>query len=400
MENQLIIEQKTQRIESIDLLRGIVIIIMTLDHVRDYFHAEAFLFDPTDMKQTTVPVFLTRWITHFCAPVFVFLAGTSAFQFGNTKGRQALSSFLLKRGIWLILLELTVINFGWFSNIEFAFFALTVIWALAIGMIFLSFLIYLPLNWIFVFGILLIFGHNSLDSIHLGQPGSSEATWWSLIHEQSLVRLGSEHLVFIGYPIIPWIGVMALGYYLGSLYTAKYSPLKRKQVLMYSGIILTTLFILIRFTNLYGDPSQWSVQTAFSHTMLSFLNTTKYPPSLLYLLMTLGPALLVLAFTENLTGKLAQKVLIFGRVPMFYYIVHIYTIHILAFMAAALTGRKISDFVLSGWVTGVPELKGYGFSLLITYLVFALVVIVLFPVCKWYDSYKRNNRDKWWLSYL
>lgn len=381
------------RIDSIDLLRGIVMIIMALDHVRDYFHADAFLYNPLDLEKTNAALFATRWITHLCAPVFVFLAGTSAFLVGNRKGKSELSSFLFKRGVWLIVLEFTVINFAWFFNIQFELIALTVIWALGIGMIVLAAAIHLPFKVILVGGIVLVFGHNLLDSTHI------QTAWWSLLHEQSVIQLG-HFTVFVGYPLLPWIGTMFLGYCFGSLYLSSVKPEHRKKLLLQLGIAATVLFVVLRITDVYGEPYKWATQENATLTFLSFMNVTKYPPSLLYLLITLGPSLIVLALTEQIKGKIAQYVISLGRVPMFYYIVHIALVHFIALFAAKATGFDYSDMVFNTWVTDSPNLRGYGFSLSITYLVWLVVVLGLMPLCVWYDGYKIRNRQKWWLSYL
>ncbi len=384
---------RSTRIESIDLLRGIVMIIMALDHVRDYFHADAFLYNPLDLEKTSVALFATRWITHLCAPVFVFLAGTSAFFVGNRKGKSELSSFLFKRGLWIIILEFTVINFAWFFNFKFELMALTVIWALGISMIVLAAAIHLPFRVVLGLGIVLVFGHNLLDSIHI------DSVWWSLLHEQSGFQLG-HFFVFVGYPLLPWIGTMFLGYCFGSLYRSSVNPEQRKKMLLQLGIAATLLFVILRITDVYGEPYKWTTQASSAFTFLSFMNVTKYPPSLLYLLATLGPSLVFLALAENLRGKISQYVISLGRVPMFFYIVHIAVIHFIALFAAKATGFDFSDMVFNTWVTDSPNLKGYGFSLGITYMVWIAVVLALMPLCIWYDRYKIQNRHKWWLSYL
>ncbi|HOX82400.1 MAG TPA: heparan-alpha-glucosaminide N-acetyltransferase domain-containing protein [Chryseolinea sp.] len=388
---------KTNRIESIDLLRGIVMVIMALDHVRDYFHADAFIFDPLDLDKTSVALFFTRWITHFCAPVFVFLAGTSAFMVGERKGKKELSAFLLKRGLWLVFLELTVVNFAWFFNIHFTLVLLVVIWALGISMIVLAGLIHLPKKMILIIGLLLVAGHNLLDNVHVDGNGL-DAIGWALLHQFQF--FGFENFsLFVGYPLLPWIGTMALGYCFGSLYTLE--PTVRKQYLIKLGGAALLLFIVIRATNFYGDPSLWSVQSSPVFTILSFLNVSKYPPSLLYLLMTLGCAILFLAFVEGVLGKLNRAFVTIGRVPMFYYLLHLYLIHGLAIIAAMATGFGFSSMVnFESWVTMRESLVGYGFDLWVTYGVWIFVVLTLYPLCKWFDRYKSAHREKWWLSYL
>jgi uncharacterized membrane protein len=379
------------RIQSIDLLRGLVMIIMALDHVRDFFHANPNLIDPTDLTKTTVPLFLTRWITHFCAPVFMFLSGTSAYIAGQRKTKKQLSIFLLTRGLWLIFLELTIIGFGWSFQLDIHHFFLQVIWALGASMIVLSGLIWLPFNAILVIGLLLVCGHNALDNLHV-QGNSIEGLGWKLLHEQGDATLGAVN-IFVMYPIMPWIGVMALGYCLGKLYSTDFDAGKRKKILTGLGLSAIALFIALRFSNLYGDHSHWSSQPIAAFTLLSFLNCTKYPPSLLYLTMTLGPALLFLAYTENIVSRFSNIIKIYGRVPMFYYLCHLYLIHLGAILLFFIQGFKPSDFD-----NGLPN--GYGVNLGMTYVVWITIIIILYFPCKWYDRYKSNHRENKWLSYL
>jgi uncharacterized membrane protein len=389
-----------KRIESIDLLRGIVIIIMALDHVRDYFHADQFLYDPTDMTKTNAAVFFTRWITHFCAPVFVFLAGTSAFLVGERKTKKELSSFLLKRGLWLMLLETVVINFAWSFNPSYPFFRLQVIWVLGLAMVILSALIYLPPKFILVFGLLIVFGHNLLDNIH-ATGNSLNDFLWGVLHERKRFTFEGK-IIATGYPIISWLGIMALGYCFGSLYKKGMDAALRKKYLLITGSAAIALFLLLRGINMYGDMKPWSAQSSFLLTICSFLNVTKYPPSLLYTLMTLGPALIALALLEKPLNKLESMIIRIGRVPLFFYILHLFLIHLLAMLAVVVSGRPWTDMIS---ITNInakdsPWLKGYGFSLAGTYLVWILVVVLLYPLCKWYDKYKTNHKEKWWLSYL
>ena len=389
-----LLQKTTSRIQSIDLLRGIVMIIMALDHTRDYFHADVTLFMPDDLSQTSPILFLTSWITHFCAPVFVFLAGTSAFLSGQRKSKKELSVFLLTRGLWLILLEVTIINFGWSFNIRLPFIGLGVMWALGIGMIALAAIIHLPKMIILATGTLIVFGHNLLDNIHF------DGFFWSALHESKIFRLDDSHLLRVAYPVLPWIGIIALGYCFGSLYTPEFPAAKRKKWLLSIGTAAIALFIILRAINFYGDPSLWSVQNSATFTILSFLNTTKYPPSLLYTLMTLGPAIIFLAFTEKALNGFTRAIIHIGRVPMFYYIFHIYLIHLLAMFAAEFSGFNWTDMILQRRTWNDPQLKGYGFSLEVTYLVWIGIVLLLYPLCKLYDKYKTAHKEKWWLSYL
>jgi uncharacterized membrane protein len=387
---------KPTRIQSIDLLRGVVIIIMALDHVRDYFHAAHFLFNPTDITQTSPALFFTRWITHFCAPAFVFLAGTSAFFVGQRKSKKELTRFLFTRGLWLMFLEVTVVNFAWFFNPEFPFFRLSVIWVLGASMIGLSLLIYLPRKLILAIGIIILFGHNLLDNIHVA-GNSLKAFLWAELHERKYFTFLGRTIV-TGYPVLAWMGIMALGYSFGGLYKKEVTPEKRKSSLLIIGILAILLFIIIRATNVYGDLSPWSVYDKPMITLISFLNLTKYPPSLLYTLMTLGPCMIFLALAEKPLGKIGNAITHFGRVPMFFYILHIYLIHALALLAIELTGGSWRNMIQVG--NENPQLKGYGFSLWVVYLVWVAIIIALYPLCKWYDKYKTNHKEKWWLSYL
>ncbi|PWT72326.1 MAG: hypothetical protein C5B59_16025 [Bacteroidetes bacterium] len=389
---------KTKRIQSIDVLRGTVMIIMALDHVRDYFHGSAFLYNPTDLSHTSVAIFFTRWITHFCAPTFFFLSGASAFMNGLKKTKKQLSVFLLTRGLWLIFLEFTVLNFAWYFDVHFTTVDFIIIWALGVSMIFLAGLIFLPLPVILLISLILIGGHNLFDGFHVPGNGSG-AFIWAIVHDQRFFVFGRN--LFVGYPLVPWIGVMAAGYCLGTIYTPDFDAAKRKKILISLGLGAIALFIIIRSFNSYGDHLHWTVQKNAMYTIMSFINVAKYPPSLLYILVTLGPGLLFLAFAEKPLNSVTEKVAVYGRVPLFYYIVHIYLIHILAVLAVTLSGRKWTDMVLTTWVSNTESLKGYGYSLIVVYLIWIFIIVSLYPVCKWYDKYKRTHiSEKPWLSYL
>jgi uncharacterized membrane protein len=392
------ISSATTRIQSIDLLRGLVMIIMALDHVRDYFHADAFLFSPLDLSKTNTAIFFTRWVTHFCAPIFVFLAGTSAFLVGTRKSKNELTKFLVTRGLWLILLELTVLNFGWFFNIQFPLMVLQVIWALGFGMIALGAAVHLPFKAVLVLGIIFVAGHNTLDSIHPDGEGVG-AIVFSMLHEFHAFKF-PYFTLFVGYPVIAWTGIMMLGYCFGKLYTSSVSPESRKRTLRWLGFSMIILFVVLRLINVYGDPRPWSPQATTLFTFFSFLNVSKYPPSLLYTLVTLGPAMLFLSFTENVSGAISSVVVSLGRVPLFFYIAHIYLIHVIALGAAALTGFNLSDMIFNTWVTDSPGLKGYGFSLPVVYMIWIMIMAILLPLCIRYDRYKQANKSNRLLSYL
>lgn len=410
------------RIDSIDLLRGIVMVIMMLDHTRDFVHSGAFLFDPTDLTKTTTGVFFTRWITHFCAPVFVFLAGTGAYlQLARGKSKRELSRFLLTRGLWLIFLELTVVKFGvWLSfDISMLMLAmLQVIWVLGVSMIVLAGLIHLPLKVTAAFGLAMIAFHNLLDRYQVQGwqgPGTPIPSFlekvWILLHQPPFKLfpiLGFPGpVVLVIYSLIPWIGVMALGYVFGALYQKNIR--QRRRLLLIIGGLATALFIALRAVDLYGDPSKWSSQENLVFTLMSFLNTTKYPPSLLFLLMTLGPAIAALAWFEvpqrvmsggaSLLGRLRGALVTFGRVPLFFYILQWYTAHLMGVVVGLLAGQPVA------WQFASPANKfnnlpsGIGFRLWVVYLCWIAGVLLLYPLCKWFAGLKARRRD-WWLSYL
>lgn len=379
------------RVVSVDILRGIVMVIMALDHVRDYF--TNVRFSPEDVSQTSLPLFFTRWITHFCAPSFVFLAGVGAgLSALRGKPRPALARFLLTRGLWLIVAELTVVRLGWTFNLEYATQVwVQVIWAIGWSMIVLAGLIYLPTWLIMVFGLGMIATHNLLDGIGLASTGPTLAgaslrDWlWSILHEPRVPVL---------YPLIPWVGVMAVGYAFAALLLRPDPPRRRDLFLI--GAALTLGFVVLRLINRYGDPVPWSAQPRPGMTLVSFLNTDKYPPSLQYLLMTLGPAIMALPLLEKARGWFATFFDTIGRVPFFYYVAHIYLIHLVAAVALVAKGYPLS--MTTNAFFFYPET--WGFGLPVVYLVWVLVVLLLYPACRWFAGVKERRRDLWWLGYL
>lgn len=382
------------RFDSIDLLRGVVMILMALDHVRDYF--TNVRFDPLDLDQTTVPLFLTRWITHYCAPVFIFLAGTGAFlSMGRGKSKSDVSKFLLTRGLWLIFLEFTLVRMGWTFGILDNLLVGQVIWVLGLSMVCLAILIYLPFKALALFGIILIVTHNLFDGVTPNQFGS--LSWvWTILHNFAPINLGGGYTLFIGYPLIPWVGVMAAGYCFGALYNL--DPDKRKKILFRLGSGMTAGFILLRAFDFYGEPNSWTNENNFIYTVLDFMDTTKYPPSLLFILMTLGPSILFLSLIDGAQdlGKKYSFYVVFGRVPLFYYLLHIPVIHLLAVAVAFAAGIDF-DFMIGSY----PFFwQGeWGYSLPVVYFVWIIVVVGLYPLCLWYYNIKRKKKSKW-LSYL
>lgn len=390
------------RIESIDVLRGIVMIIMALDHVRDYFHITSNTDNPLNLATTTPLLFFTRWITHFCAPVFVFLSGTSVYLQSLRKTKKELSAFLIKRGLWLIFVEIVIVSFAWSFNPHYNFIFFQVIWAIGISMVILGLCIHLPFNFILVSGALIVFGHNLLD-IPESAPGFIPGFWLDLLHSSRFTahEYFPNHLVLIAYPFLPWTGLMLLGYCAGVWFTVKNSAEQRRKKLIRTGLGLILLFVVVRFINIYGDPAQWSVQKNSLLTFFSFINANKYPPSLMYLSVTIGPALLFLAFIEKVQNGFTNTMRIYGRVAFFYYVLHIYLVHFLSASAFLMRGHSFAEATVTG--THFPFYfltPGEGYGLAVVYTVWIAVVVALYPLCKWYDNYKTRHKEKWWLSYL
>lgn len=412
--------QPIGRVDSIDLLRGIVMVIMMLDHTRDFVHRDVLQgFDPTDLSRTNVLLFFTRWITHFCAPVFVFLAGTSVYlQWARGKSKSELSRFLLKRGLWLIVLEFTVVRLFVFFHFDYRFMgAALVIWVIGVSMILLALLIHLPLRLVAAFGVGMIFLHNLMDGIRVQGwqgPGSPvPGAWsklWIVLHQpfEAMPVYGfPSPVLFVVYPIIPWVGVMAAGYVFGVLY--RMDAERRRKLLIIMGSVATALFVILRLINRYGDPSRWSWQDSWAFTILSFLNTTKYPPSLLFLLMTLGPAMLLLAWIEANDAALRDRsrsvlngirkfFITFGRVPLFFYLLQWLTAHLIAVVVHWAAGKPVGWMFSSQVMLGGPP-PGMGFSLAVVYACWIIGIVLLYPLCKWFAGVKARRRN-WWLSYL
>jgi len=388
------------RIAAIDFLRGLVMILMALDHVRMYFGFGTWFSEPTNLATTTPLLFFTRWITHFCAPVFVFLAGTSVYLYGMRRANvKETALFLLTRGLWLISVELVIVNFAWTFDITYSFRILQVIWAIGVSMVALSALVFLP-NWLILgIGTLLVCGHNLLDTINLEGSSAPDILWYAL-HQPHSVFINSTHLVNFVYPVLPWIGLMALGYVFGAFYQKDFPAEQRRRWLLRIGIGTTLLFMLLRNFNLYGEPQPWQTQSSFVFSLMSFLNTTKYPPSLHFLLMTIGPALIFLSAMEPFGKRLPTPVITFGKVPFFFYIIHLYVIHALAMLLLVYEGRDWHQYILSARGIMSGTLRNFGLGLGAVYVVWILVVASLFPFCKWYQTYRENHPMKWWLSYL
>lgn len=374
------------RVPSIDILRGLVMVLMALDHVRDFF--TDVRHDPLDLSQTSAPLFLTRWITHFCAPTFVLLAGVSAYLLSRRCSRAELSRFLFTRGLWLVLLEVTLVSLVWTFNVRYDHgLFLQVIWAIGVSMMVLALLVHLPLRAIAVFSLVVICGHNLLDGI-APQSFGAWAPLWSLLHV-----FGPIPHVFVAYPLIPWIAVISLGFCIGAIF--ELAPLQRVRRFAWLGVASLVTFVVLRATNAYGDPSAWTLQSSPLETLLSFVNVHKYPPSLDYLLITLGTGCLLLAAFDSARGRFSEVLRTFGRVPLFFYVLHVALAHLAAGVIGLATGfgtaLLTADFML------VPQ--QWGFGLPVVYLAWLLVVATLYPACRWFAAVKRRRSD-WWLSYL
>ncbi len=384
------------RLQGVDLLRGLVMVLMALDHSRDFFTGVSYY--PLDLKQTFPALFVTRWITHLCAPTFVFLAGTGAF-LASTRGKttRELSRYLLTRGLWLVLLELTIVHWSWSFEVSFRTYGIQVIWVIGWSMVVLAGLVWLPGWAVLAFGLVMIALHNTLDGVTPGSFGAWSGLW-RVLHTGGVMHPVPSVMMGVGYPLVPWMGVMAAGYAIGPVLLREPAP--RRQWLLRMGAALAVLFVVIRASNLYGDPKPWSPQKNLLFTAFSFVDCEKYPPSLCFLLMTLGPALLLLACFDGLESPLLKPMLVFGRVPLFFYLLHLPLIHGLSVAADFVFARR--PFVSTGFSpedAGVVEPAHVGLRLIGVYVLWLVVLAVLYPACRWFAEVKRTRR-KALLSYL
>lgn len=372
-------------------------ILMALDHCRDFLHYGTTIGQsPLDFSTTTPFLFSTRWISHFCAPVFVFLSGTSIFLY-SSKGRskKQVAIFLFTRGLWLMLAEIFVIQPLWDFNLIIVF--LQVIWAIGLSMVLLSFFQFLPYKVILIAGLMIVFGHNLLDNIVIDSPLLKSISW-SIIHQRHDYPINDHLLFVVQYPFLPWFGLMLLGYSAGKLYLPGVQASFRKKILRATGSTAILLFIFVRFINQYGDMHHWALQKTALFTIFDFVKTSKYPPSLLYILMTMGPALIVLSFVENMHDGISRKIVVFGKVPFFYYVLHVFLIHSIAWVAFFATGHSWNDLDFIHFREGsLPY--GSGYPLWFVYAVWIAVIIILYFPCRWYSMYKASHKERW-LSYI
>ncbi|QEH42641.1 DUF1624 domain-containing protein [Chitinophaga sp. XS-30] len=387
------------RIYSIDVLRGLVMILMALDHVRDFFHQPAMTEDPLNVDTTFPLLYITRWITHFCAPVFVFLSGLSVCLMQERKTTKQISGFLLKRGLWLILVEITLVSFALSFNPMMNVMILQVIWAIGICFVCLSLLVFLPWQAILGLGVLIICSHNLLDYIE-AKPGFQPGLGWQLLHQTryTFFEYLPGHGFIVIYPFLPWLGIMLAGYGLGRIFRPDVSAAQRKRILVVAGISMIAVFIAVRLLNGYGDPGTWETHPHWVATLGDFMNVQKYPPSLLYTCATIGPALLLLAWMEGRKSAAMDVAKVYGSVPFFYYILHFYIIHLLCVILFFASGYGADDIV-SPQTLFLFRPPTFGYPLWVAYLIWIGIVALLYPLCKRYAAYKRTHRH-WWLSYL
>jgi len=398
--------QARYRVQSIDVLRGIVMVIMALDHVRDFFYkadvsnAAAVATDPTNMATTYPALFFTRWITHFCAPVFLFLSGTSAFLISKKKSKVELSFFLITRGLLLVFVELFIITLGWTFDPLYHVFILQVIWAIGVSMIILGLLVFLPASVIVVTGLIIVCLHNLLDDPSIAQKFKGNvASDLAYFGQFAVYHLSASRIFIIVYAFLPWTGIMLLGYGFGKFFTSAYDEVKRRKTLLLLGCSVILLFFILRFVNVYGDPLPWSKQPRGAvYTVMSFFNVNKYPPSLLFICMTLGPAIILLSLLERIRNRFTSIMNVYGRVPMLYYMIHFFVIHTIVVIVFYATGHNSSQIVGKGNIF-LFRPSDLGFGLPGVYIIWLFVVIVLFPVCKRYDRYK-STHSNWWLKYI
>lgn len=376
------------RIQTIDILRGFLIVLMALDHVRDFFLLDAFAFSATDPEKSTVALFVTRWITHICAPGFVWLSGISAYIYFRKNGPQKTAAYLFSRGIILILLELTIIKIGWHFNTDFASVGLLVIWALGLSMVLLAGMLWLPQAFVFITALVILAGHNLLDPIQTSDNGWPSLIW-HILHQSGTVTLTNQLHVNVLYPVLPMFGLICLGYAMGNVFT---DDSKEERIALFKrlSLILLLAFISIRLVNMYGDPSPWLPNQYIYRAVFSFLNVTKYPMSLDYTLITLSVLFYLLTKIELYTFKPYGYLALFGKVSMFFYIIHIYVIHVLAILLALATNHENLKLAMDN-MNIYTFTNHFGYSLPIVYLIWFGILLLLYPICKKYRVLKSKH---------
>lgn len=386
-----------ERVRSIDVLRGLIMAIMAIDHVREYFHYDAVLHNPLAPETSTPALYFTRWITHLCAPLFVFLSGTSAYLAGRRRTKSEFSLFLIKRGLWLIAIDVVVMSLLLTFDPNYGVVILQVIWAIGISMVILGLLVWLPLPVIFAIGLIIFFGHNALDYAEAARKGNVGVAW-SLAHRVGFFELPGSRMLFVLYPFVPWLGIMLLGFCMGKWFEPSADATVRPKRLAMTGLALIVLFVVLRTLNSYGDPTPRGDFASSQADFFSFMNVQKYPPSLMFASITIGIGLLLLVLFEKMRNRFTQLLNVYGRVPFFYYILHFLFIHLACVAVFYAEGYGAADIrTPNNIILFRPPAMGY--SLLVTYLIWLALLAVLYPLCKWYDRYKTSH-SHWWLSYL
>lgn len=389
--------QLNQRISSIDFMRGIVIVIMAIDHIRDLLHITSMSHDPLDLATTGPALFMTRWITHLCAPVFVFLAGVSAFLYLNSKQNVLEAQlFFRRRGLLLMFLELTVIGFGIWFDIYFRTFLLQVIFAIGAGFFILSFLLKLSARTLGIIGLCIIVLHNLSPHVNVDKQ-TPLGVVWTLLLDHGFFKIGEDRGIIIGYAVIPWLGVLLAGFGFGKVFT--YEASRRSRIFLTMAFASLLLFLVLRVPNLYGDRTSWTVQSTGLNTFFSFISLTKYPPSLLYICITLSIMFFILWLSDNKNNWFIRIFEVYGRVPMFFYVLHWYIIHISMFVMIRIQGVKWEEMTFGMMQFGRPA-SGVGLRLSSIYLYWLALIVCMYPLCKWYGEYKARNRQKKWLKYV
>jgi uncharacterized membrane protein len=372
-------------------------VIMALDHLRDFMHKTSMSQDPTNLQTTTGLLFFTRWITHLCAPTFVFLSGVSAYiSFRRKNNISETRKFMITRGLWLLILEFTVINFSLWFDIKFRLEIMEVISAIGMSFIILALLLKLPSRAIGLIGLIIIFSHNLLQLITI-PSGAAAQFFVNVLFRPGMMQITPELAFFTAYPLVPWLGIMLTGFACGELF--ELNEEKRKKILLWTGISVLFLFAIIRTINIYGDPSKYSEQKSVLFSFLSFVNVTKYPPSLLFSLLFLGIMFIIIYISELKQNRFTDVLSVYGKVPLFYFIIHLFFIHSLMLVMLLIQGYAPGEFLFGPFNNGRPK-TGEGVDLWMIYLIWISVVVLLYPVCKWYGNYKALHPEKIILRYL
>lgn len=405
-EKTLAANSGTYRVTSIDVLRGIVMLMMAIDHTRDYFHIDAANPQVNPLDPSNPAVFFTRWITHFCAPTFLFLSGVSAYLAALKRSKAQASMFLITRGIWLIIVDAVIMTFGITFNPHFNLIVFQVIWAIGASMILLGLISRISVNAVLITGLILFFGHNLIDPpavngiyhLELTRQGAM-GHLWDLLLRINVIPLNQDHNLIVLYSVLPWAGAMFIGYGIGRWFTKEFPPATRQRYLVILGLSMITLFIVLRVTDFYGNPTPWIKRDDGFESFLTFLDTNKYPPSLQYLCMTIGPSCLALAAFDNVRNRFTRFVSVYGQVPFFYYVLHFYLLHVILVIFFFAKGYPSSQIPQNAFPPIWFRVPSFGYDLPIVYLVWLGAILILYLPCRWFGKYKKTHKQ-WWLSYV